>query len=233
MPWRVCSKSASKRSDAPPPSPRAAVCRRSARLPLLVTALLFLTALAAARDLDVEFAVNAAEGTLAVRVGGAPTAAITASLEDGMRAELDLLLRVFEPVGGIAGLLGDRLLAAERVELVLRHDPFVGGYRLERRRVRISGDLAPARRHGTARRTFAGVDEAVAALLAPRGVALPPEIRGTVADAGGPATGRYLRARVRLRPLRLADRLRLVALVLPRYTLRSGWTTVEHPGVPR
>lgn len=233
MPWRACSKSASKRSDPPPPSPRAPVCRRSSRLPLLVTALLFLTAVAFARDLDVEFTMDAAAGTLAVRVEGAPTGAITASLEDGMRAELDLLLRVYEPVGGIAGLLGDRLLAAERVELVVRRDPFVGGYRLDRRRVRSSGDLAPAGQRGTARRTFAGVDEAVAALLAPREVALPAEMAGTAAGAGGPATGRYLRARVRLRPLRLADGLRLVALVLPRYTLRSAWRTVEQPEAPR
>jgi len=176
---------------------------------------------------------HTAPHTLSIRVTGAPTDRIVVSLEAGLRAELDLILRVFEPVDGIAGLLGDRLVAEHRIATEARIDPFADGYRLSTRRPGAApGGGAPESR------VFSRIDDAVAELLTLREVSVPAEARpATVpAEARVPddeRPDRYVLAQARLRPLRLVERLRIIALTSPRYTLRSAWVRIRDPEAPR
>jgi hypothetical protein len=130
-----------------------------------------------------------------------------------MRAELDLVLRVLEPQDGLAGLLGDRVVEEHRIASVARFDPFAGGYRIERRGL-------SSRAAGSAGLVVEDIEEAVTALLTVGGIRLP-------LAAGAESTGepeRYVAARAVLHPLRLSRRLRLIALAIRQYSLRSGWT---------
>jgi hypothetical protein len=235
MPWRACSRTASKKTESARQSgtaPLADLLRGSA----LATVLLLLATSLSARELTVDVSAAAGRGGIAPRIEGAPVDDIEASLADGMHAELDLILRVFEPVDGLAGLLGDRLLEEQRLELVAGYDPFAKGYRVERRLIAVprgdgdgggdNGDRSSRVINGGSR-LVTRVADAVAALLSPGAVALPEALRG--ADA----RERYLVVQARLRPLRLYPRLRVVSLVLAGYTLRSRWTHVELAGVSR
>ncbi|MFP4373900.1 MAG: hypothetical protein ACLFPO_06205 [Spirochaetaceae bacterium] len=161
--------------------------------------------------------------TLSIRVTDAPVGRIATSLEGGLRAELDLVLRVFEPVDGVAGLLGDRLVAEHRIASEARVDRFGGGYRVSTRR----GE-------GGRAESLVGAElgEAVTELLTLRDIPVPPEARGGTGGAGE-GSDRYVLAQVRLRPLHLAERLRLIALTIRRYTLRSAWTPIREAEGPR
>ncbi len=205
MPWRAFSRIASRKS-------------KLAALFLILPA-----TLVAAEDLGIE-AQHSTPHTLSIRVTRAPTDRIAVSLEAGLRAELDLILRVFEPVEGLAGLLGDRLIAEHRIATEARIDPFADGYRLSTRRPGgAPGGGAPESR------VFPLIDDAVTELLTLREISVPAEAR--VPDNGRP--GRYVLAQARLRPLRLVERLRIIALTTPRYTLRSDWVRIGDPEAPR
>lgn len=192
MPWRACSKTASRKTSGP----------LAAAAAVLLT--LLVPTVAAAQELTITGRYTA-DDTLHIEIADAPTGRLTAALADGMRAEVDVILRVFERVDGLAGMLGDELIAEEHIATRARWDPFAGGYRL-------SG-------HGAT--VVEELPSAVDRLLSISGVPVPPELFG--------GSDRYLRAQARLRPLRLAERLRLIALALPRYTLRSAWTPVAAP----
>lgn len=220
MPWRACSRIASRKSK-------------------LAALLLILSATAtAAQDLGLDTQYTAPH-TVSIRVTGAPVDRITSSLEAGMRAELDLTLRVFETVEGFAGLLGDRLIAERHIATEARVDPFADGYRLSSRRSdgRAPAGGAPASNLPDSR-VFSRIDDAVTELLTLREVSVPAEARVTAGGAGdgganddeGPA--RYVLAQARLRPLRLVERLRIIVLATPRYTLRSAWVPIRDPEAP-
>ena len=223
MPWRACSRIASRKS-------------KLAALPIVL--LILPATLVAAEDLGIE-ARHTAPHTLNIRVTRAPTDRIAASLESGLRAELDLILRVFEPVEGIAGLLGDRLIAEHRIATEARVDPFADGYRLSTRRS--GGDPGRGVPGGGGvgdSRVFSRIDDAVTELLTLREVSVPAEARRATSGSGSGSVatehpGRYVLAQARLRPLRLVERLRIVALTTPRYTLRSAWVRIRDPEAPR
>ncbi len=222
MPWRACSKIAS---------------RKSKLAALLVIILILPATPAAAEDLGIE-ARHTAPNTLSIRVTRAPTDRIAATLESGLRAELDLILRVFEPVEGIAGLLGDRLVAEHRIATEARIDPFADGYRLSTRRPGDGVAGAGSGGGGPDTRVFSRIDDAVTELLTLREVSVPSEARratsGTGTGSVAPESpGRYVLAQARLRPLRLVERLRIIALATPRYTLRSAWVRIRDPEAAR
>jgi hypothetical protein len=157
---------------------------------------------------------------MTVRVQHAPVDRIRAALESGMRAEVLVVLRVFEEVEGIAGLIGDLLVTERRISRVAAYDPFREGYVVETR----SGSTpSPGETSSQAlpeRRITDSIDAAVDRLLTLPGIELPTQ----ELQAG---EGRYLTAQARLQPLTLAEHLRIIALVLPRYSLHSGWTVLD------
>jgi hypothetical protein len=188
---------------------------------VLVLALLIITLSAhlSAQELELD-TMRPSPGELILRVAGAPTERIASSLKDGMRADLEVVIRLFERTDGIAGLLGDRLIAEHHVTKTAYYDPFSRAYVVETSGTARSAD--DPRRLPVER----GVDAAVGELLTVTGVSGPD-----APDPGVDDEDHYVVARVLLRPLKLVERLRIISFLLPSYTVRSAWTRLPALGV--
>jgi hypothetical protein len=220
MPWRAFSRTDSRRSKSLSSITEPRDFRgRLLTVAALIVALSVVSVEADAEELELH-AAGAGSGRLTLEVHGAPTDRIASALSERMRSRLELVLRAFERADGLTGLLGDRLLAEQRVTKTAYYDPFTENYVVETTRSSGNGgtdDASTARRH-----VGPDVETAVGELLSLADVAVPAEVLE-------PARERYLMAQVRLRPLMLAERLRILSLVIPKYTIRSAWTPIEGP----
>ncbi|MFO8065837.1 MAG: hypothetical protein R6V29_14540 [Spirochaetia bacterium] len=243
MPWRVCSKVGSKKSrahrnadqdDAPG---RGAVRRSTATrgfarartaTPALIVRFAVVLLFASPPELPAdELTLHtdfSEEAGVTLRVEGAPTLRITNALNGGMRARLDLVLRVVEHVEGPAGFLGDRVVREWQIAKEAFYDPFAEAYAVETYhgagRTGGAGEAGDTGGAGRTVRLEAETADAIEELLTLREVELPRDPANSTSD-------KYVLAQARLKPLLLAENLRLLALAIPEYVVRSPWVQID------
>jgi hypothetical protein len=128
------------------------------------------------------------------------------SLNRGMRSQVTFEIRLYRPLDGIAGLLGDRLVAEYHPSYVAFRDVFTREYVIE----------SPV----GAQRRFESADAFLSEFFAIRTFPIPTD---TITDVDE----HYLLAQVVLRPVMLVDALRLLDAVRPGESVVTPWTRVE------
>lgn len=194
---RPCSRTSSRRNN------RRALSR-SVLLPALLCAVLT-PAFIGAQDLAVDARVGPRSVSVAVELRHTGES-VLAALEAGMRSEITFAIRLYEPLRGVARLLGDRLLAEYHPSFIAYRDPFTREYVIESA-------------VGTQRRLDSATEflEDFFTLAA-----FPIPI-----DPAADIDRYYLLCQVELRPVRLVPALGFLGAVRPGETVVTPWTRFE------
>ncbi len=154
---------------------------------------------------EASLSVRPQDGLLvsSLKLTGVDPSRVLDTLEDGLRAEVVFQLRLYQKKRGLAGFLGDRLLAERRVVQVASYDLFTGQYVLER-------DDGPKRR-------YAASGSFLEDFFSLRGLAMQ--------GLSGRGSG-YMLGRIRLSPVRFIPPLNIISLFRDRVSLTTPWTEV-------
>ena len=190
MRWRLFSRTASKRISGP---------------------ILLCVLLAAVNP-----SLRAQEAVVSARVGPRSVSVaielehngerVLQALDAGMRSEITYVIRLYRPSGGLARLLGDRLVAEYHPSFIAYHDPFSREYVIESA-------------VGTLRR-FESAAEFLEDFYTLAAFPIPVN---TIADIGR----HYLLAHVELRPVRLVPVLDFLGAVRAGEAVITPWKRLE------
>jgi hypothetical protein len=145
------------------------------------------------------------EGTqvlASVTLAPPPGSTVLATLQEGLKSEIQFELRLYRRQGGLLAWLGDRPVASIRISQVASYDPFTAQYVI-RREGRVVGSFRDA---DAFLRRFASLREL------PLGQ-VEPEDRGQY----------YALARVRLSPVRIVPPLNIITLFSSVYSVTTDW----------
>ncbi|TVR00422.1 MAG: hypothetical protein EA403_11860 [Spirochaetaceae bacterium] len=132
--------------------------------------------------------------------------AVIEALESGMRSEVAFEIRLYRPLDGLAGLLGDQLVAEYHPSFIAFRDRFTREYVIE----------SPV----GAQRRFASRDEFLREFFAIRSFAIPT---GAIPEINE----HYVLCRVELRPVKLVPALRLLEALRPGETIATPWERLD------
>jgi hypothetical protein len=139
--------------------------------------------------------------------------AVLDAIGRGLRSEIELTFRLYEPSRGMAALLGDHLLREIRVARTMRWEPFDLVYVLDEEADGIAQQPLTAADPRDLLDAFFAVEWS---RLLPAPSPMPPAA--------------YVTARYRLSPVRIDGPLNLVALLFDVGTRSSAWTRSEALG---
>ena len=128
--------------------------------------------------------------------------AVIDALESGMRANVAFEVRLYRPLHGLAGLLGDQLVAEYHPSFVAFRDRFTREY--------VIGSPVGAQRR------FSDRGEFLREFFTIRGFSVPT---GGVSELGS----HHLLSRVELRPVKLVPALRLLDALRPGEVIATPW----------
>ncbi len=194
---RLCSRTSSRRNS-----------RRALHRSVLLFALLgVVTAPAPADSQSLTVDARVGPRSVSVAVGFQYEGdSVLAALDAGMRSEITFVIRLYQPLRGLARLLGDRLLAEYHPSFVAYRDPFTREYVIESA-------------VGT-RRRLASEAEFLEDFLTLAAFPIP-------IDPGTEIDRYYLLCQVQLRPVRLVPALDFLGAVRPGEAIVTPWTRFE------
>ncbi len=179
--------------------------RKSSRIPAVAAILLCVSLPVVAQRAEVRAVVAPRAVSVDVTLIHDGATVIDA-IESGMRSEVAFEIRLYRPLDGLAGLLGDQLVAEYHPSFVAFRDRFTREYVIE----------SPI----GAQRRFSSRDEFLQEFFSIRSFTVPTGALPEIDD-------HYLLGRVELRPVKLVPALRLLQALRPGETIATPWQRLD------